>query len=613
MCGIVGYFGDEEATPILEEGLERLSYRGYDSAGIAVLSDEGKMQVYKAKGSLENLQEVLKNKNLSGTVGIGHTRWATHGEPSDINAQPHTDVAAGIAVVHNGIIENHEELRAYLESEGIRFVSQTDTEVIAHLLSWLYNGDMQSTLLKALGMIEGSYALGVVCEMEPNKLFCARCDSPLILGKDGDNLFIASDIPAILKHTRDVIFLNDKEVGILSKEGIKVINAYGKEQKHEYFHVTWDLDSAEKGGYAHYMLKEIFEQPEVLHKTYGICKKTEDNNIDTSWFPLTAQEAKSIKKITIVACGTASYAGQLGKEAIEKLTRIKTDVVIASEYRYSNPIVCDDEWVIAVSQSGETADTLAAVKEAKRLGAKAMAICNVLGSSLTREVGEKHTLYTLAGPEISVASTKAYVTQVALLQLIALSLATLRETQPKEELLALHTAMQEMPALAEKALKTYKDIQRFSSTVSEKKHAFFVGRGADYALSMEAALKLKEVSYIFSEAYASGELKHGPIALLKEGRLVVGILTQPKLLDKSLSNLQEVAARGAKIFAVCCEGLKDRVEKHAKTVITVPDTNELLAPVLAVIPLQLFAYCMAVAKGCNVDKPRNLAKSVTVE
>ena len=607
MCGIVGYIGSKQASPVLVEGLERLSYRGYDSAGVAVIGPEGRINVRKAKGRLENLKNLLVQSPVEGVIGIGHTRWATHGEPSDLNAHPHTDVKGGIAVVHNGIIEIHESLRRYLESTGARFVSQTDTEVIAHLLNHLYEGDMRRALIRAMGMLEGSYALGVICDQEPDVLYCARNDSPLVIGaRDGEG-FIASDIPALLSHTRDVIFLQDREIGVLDRRGVSVYDAYGKTRQHAVFHVDWDLSSAEKGGYAHYMLKEIHEQPTALQSTFTPRAAGYD------WLPITREEARALRKISIVACGTAYHAGMVGKYAIERLARVPVEAEIASEYRYRDPIVGENELFIAVSQSGETADTLAALREAKRRGARVMAVCNVVGSTITREVGEENTLYTYAGPEIAVASTKAYITQAELMVMLAVALADLRGQITPERATQLRGELSALPRKAEQALGVEEQLQRLTSMLSQKRHVFFVGRGLDYALCMEAALKLKEVSYIFSEAYAAGELKHGPIALLKEGRLVVAAITQPALLEKTMSNLREVAARGAQVVAVCRESLAAKVCGQVDEVITVPDADDLLAPLLAVIPLQLFAYCMAVARGCDVDKPRNLAKSVTVE
>ena len=611
MCGIVGYIGNEETCPILLDGLERLSYRGYDSAGVAVLDEAGKLHISKTKGRLENLGNLLETHPLYGHTGIGHTRWATHGEPNDVNAHPHFNNAMSIAVVHNGIIENHAQLRRQLMEQGCAFVSQTDTEVVAHLLSTLYEGDMKQTLLKAIQLLKGSYALGVVCEQEPGKLFCTRNESPLVVGfKDGKG-YVASDIPAMLSHTRDVIFLNDKEVAVLSAEGIEVVSEDGEPVLHEPYHVTWDLSNAEKSGYPHFMLKEIHEQPTALQATFSPRNALGPH--DHSWLPITPEEAKALRKITIVACGTAYHAGVYGKYAIEKLARVSVEVDIASEYRYRSPMLHENEIFIAISQSGETADTLAALREARRQNAKSLVICNVVGSTIAREAGEENTLFTYAGPEIAVASTKAYSTQVETLLMIALALADLRGTLSAAEIEALTAEIAALPEKAKRAVATEEQLVQIAAEKCKKGHVFFVGRGLDYAMSMEAALKLKEVSYIFSEAYASGELKHGPIALLEEGRLVVTAITQPELLDKSLSNIKEIKARDAQVMAICREDLKDQVAPEVDILVTIPAGGDIVTPLLAIIPLQLFAYCMAVARGCDVDKPRNLAKSVTVE
>ncbi len=611
MCGIVGYIGDEETCPILLDGLERLSYRGYDSAGVAVLNKDGRLYISKTRGRLENLGNLLETNPLYGHIGIGHTRWATHGEPNDVNAHPHFNSAKSIAVVHNGIIENHAQLRKELTAQGCVFVSQTDTEVVAHLLSTLYEGDMKTALLKAIRMLKGSYALGVVCEQEPDKLFCTRNESPLVVGHTEGRSYIASDIPAMLSHTRDVIFLNDTEVAVLSEDGIEVVNADGETVMHELYHVTWDLSNAEKSGYPHFMLKEIHEQPAALQNTFS--PRNALGAHDHSWLPITPQEAKSLRKIVIVACGTAYHAGIYGKYAIEKLARVPVEVDIASEYRYRSPMLHENEVFIAISQSGETADTLAALREARRQNAKTLVICNVVGSTIAREAGDENTLFTYAGPEIAVASTKAYSTQVETLLMIALALSDLRGTLSTKEIEALTAEIAALPEKAKRAVETEEQLVKIAAEESGKGHVFFVGRGLDYALSMEAALKLKEVSYIFSEAYASGELKHGPIALLEDGRLVVTAITQPELLDKSLSNIKEIKARDAQVMAICREDLKDQVAPEVDRLITIPAGDDIVSPLLAIIPLQLFAYCMAVARGCDVDKPRNLAKSVTVE
>ena len=611
MCGIVGYIGDEETCPILLDGLERLSYRGYDSAGVAVLNKSGKLSIAKTRGRLENLGNLLEVSPLFGHIGIGHTRWATHGEPNDVNAHPHFNTDKSIAIVHNGIIENHAQLRKQLTEQGCVFVSQTDTEVVAHLLSTLYEGSMKDALLKAGKLIKGSYALGVVCEQEPDKLFCTRNESPLVVGHTDGRSYIASDIPAMLSHTRDVIFLEDREVAVLSPDGIEVVNEAGKTVVHELYHVTWDLSNAEKSGYPHFMLKEIHEQPTALQNTFS--PRNAAGPHDHSWLPITPAEAKKLRKIVIVACGTAYHAGIYGKYAIEKLARVPVEVDIASEYRYRSPMLNENEIFIAISQSGETADTLAALREARRQNAKAIVICNVVGSTIAREAGDENTLFTYAGPEIAVASTKAYSTQVETLLMIALALADIRGTLSAEEVETLAEEIAALPDKAKRAVDTEAQLVKIAAEECKKGHVFFVGRGLDYALSMEAALKLKEVSYIFSEAYASGELKHGPIALLEDGRLVVTAITQPELLDKSLSNIKEIKARDAQVMAICREDLVDQVAPEVDKLIVIPAGGDIVSPLLAIIPLQLFAYCMAVARGCDVDKPRNLAKSVTVE
>ncbi len=609
MCGIVGYIGQKQAAPVLMDGLERLSYRGYDSAGIAVMQPNGTMEVRKAKGKLDNLQALLAEQPVHGCMGIGHTRWATHGEPSDINAHPHTDEAGGIAVVHNGIIENHDSLRKYLQSRGVQFVSCTDTEVIAHLLCELYDGDMLRTLLRAMGMLQGSYALGVLCDREPDRLYCARNDSPLVIGfRDGEG-YLASDIPALLSHTRDVLFLQDREIGVLSRTGAEVYDACGQPRCQAFFHVAWDATSAQKGGYEHFMLKEIHEQPAALQNTFSPRSEAGEYG----WLPCTPLEARSMPRITIAACGTAYHAAVYGKYVLEKLANLPVEAAIASEYRYRETAHQQGEWFIAISQSGETADTLAALHKARQLGLHVLCICNTVGSSLAREAGESHTLYTYAGPEMAVASTKAYVTQAEMLLMLAIALGDLRGVLPHEEARRLYGELAMLPKQAQKALATEEQLHRAANGLCQKRHAFFVGRGLDYALSMEAALKLKEISYLFSEAYAAGELKHGPIALLQPGRLVVVSLTQPQLLEKTLSNLQEMKARGAYVLAVCTPSIARRLEEQSDEQIVIPEADPLIAPLLAAIPLQLFAYCMAVERGCDVDKPRNLAKSVTVE
>ncbi len=612
MCGIVGYIGTKDAVPILMQGLSRLEYRGYDSAGIAVL-DSGHVAVRKAKGRLSYLDELLKEKPVSGFSGIGHTRWATHGEPSDLNAHPHTDVKGRIAVVHNGIIENHESLRRYLISAGCRFVSQTDTEVVAHLLNHLYEGDMLKAISQAIGMLEGSFALGILSLDEPDAVFCVRKDSPLVIGAGQGEQFIASDIPAILNYTRDVILLEDKEIALLRKDGISLYDPYGRSKEYAIFHVDWDVSAAEKGGYAHFMLKEINEEPEALAKTLGAHVDTAKKQVREHSFPLNEEEAKHLQKLTIVACGTAYHASVMGKYMIERLARLPVDVDIASEFRYRDPIIMPGEAFLAVSQSGETADTLAALREARKRGAKVLALTNVVGSSIAREAGEGAVLYTWAGPEIAVASTKAYITQVEMLALLAIDLAFKRGTISAGEYESLLEDLSSLPALASQVLLQREGMQRFADRNKDQKHVFFMGRSLDYALAMEASLKLKEVSYIFSEAYAAGELKHGTIALIEPGTLVVVIMTQQSLADKTLSNVREVKARGAKVLLVASEALAERAASEADEVWLIPNTKDIFLPLLAIIPMQLLAYHMAVERGCDVDKPRNLAKSVTVE
>ncbi len=611
MCGIVGYIGRQQAQAILLDGLSRLEYRGYDSAGIAVM-DEGRISLSKAKGRLKNLMERVADAPLVGTIGIGHTRWATHGEPSDINAHPHTDMKHGIAIVHNGIIENHDELRAMLQAKGCTFVSQTDTEVIAHLLSVLDEGDMLKTLYKAQGMLEGSYALGVLNVNEPDTLYCMRKDSPLVVGLGNGEQLIASDIPALIAHTREFELLDDKEIAVLKVNSVAVYDPYGVERPLHPIHVDWDVEAAEKGGYAHFMLKEIHEEPGALKKTFSAHVDTEKMQLRADAFPITQEEARSLTSLTIVACGTAYHAGVVGKYVIEKLARLPVTVDVASEFRYRDPLMGPDDLFMAISQSGETADTLAAMREAGRLGAKVMALTNVVGSSIAREAG-KNVMYTYAGPEIAVASTKAYITQVEVMLMIAVDLAVKRGKMTADEARAFLTEMAEIPAKAEQLMACESAVQRFASKYYDRKHVFYIGRGIDNALAMEASLKLKEVSYIMSEAYAAGELKHGTIALIEEGTLVCALLTQEQLADKTLSNVREVHSRGAKTMIVCPESLAEKAAREADELWVFPNCRSELTALLAIIPVQLLAYYMAVSRGCDVDKPRNLAKSVTVE
>lgn len=609
MCGIVGYIGHEQAQPILMDGLARLEYRGYDSAGIAVMQS-GRISLCKAKGRLSNLAARLAEAPLTGCTGIGHTRWATHGEPSDLNAHPHTDMKGDIAVVHNGIIENHEQLRAMLEGRGCVFVSQTDTEVIAHLLNVLDEGNMAVTLRRAAAMLRGSYALCVLTAREPGRLFCTRLDSPLVVGLSPAAQYVASDIPALIAHTREVLLLEDQDVAILTAEGVRVQDVFGREKAFAPKHVDWDVAAAEKGGYAHFMLKEIHEEPEALRKTF--LAHAEGDALRAGAFPLTAEAARALRRLTMVACGTAYHAAVIGKYLIERLAHLPVEVDVASEFRYRQPILGEGDLCLAISQSGETADTLAALREARQLGAQVMALTNVVGSSIAREAGE-NVLYTYAGPEIAVASTKAYITQVEMMALLAIDLGRKRGTLAQAESSALLRALAALPAQAEQALALEPDVLRFASRHFDQRHVFYIGRGLDYALAMEASLKLKEVSYILSEAYAAGELKHGTIALIEPGTLVCALATQDALVEKTLSNLREVRSRGAWTLVIATEALAERVHTAADELWVIPDVPAVLTPLLAVIPVQLLAYAMAVSRGCDVDKPRNLAKSVTVE
>jgi len=608
MCGIVGYIGDKDASSILVNGLKKLEYRGYDSAGVAILSGN-EISVAKCKGRLSALEERLQRSPVTGTLGIGHTRWATHGEPNDINSHPHLSTSGKIAVVHNGIIENYIKLKEFLQGEGFNFVSDTDTEVVAHLVEYHYKGDLVKAVIDTVNEIEGSYALGVICSDCDEHFVAARKDSPLIVGLGKGENFIASDIPAILEHTRDIYILEDKEVVVLAKDEIKAFNNYGARVDKKVFHVDWDVASAEKSGYEHFMMKEMCEEPKVIRDT--ISPRISGNKIILDKINISAQELESIRKIFIVACGTAYHAGVVGKYAIEKMARIPVEVDLASEFRYRDPMVDDKCLAIIISQSGETIDTLFALREAKKKGAKTLSIVNVVGSSIARE--SDNVLYTWAGPEIAVASTKAYNTQLAALYLIAADFACKRGLIKEDELCKFIDSIKKVPDYINSILDNKEVIQKFSSMHYNAKSIFFIGRGLDYALSMEGSLKLKEISYIHSEAYAGGELKHGTIALIEDGTLVVCPVTQDYLLEKMISNMREVKARGAVVMAITQEKNAKELMKVSDCVVTIPDVEPLLAPIVAVTPMQLFAYYMAVQKGCDVDKPRNLAKSVTVE
>ncbi|MGV3150814.1 glutamine--fructose-6-phosphate transaminase (isomerizing) [Sarcina ventriculi] len=608
MCGIVGYVGEREAIEVLVNGLSKLEYRGYDSAGVAVIEDK-QIKVKKCKGRLKNLEAKLKEKPLIGNIGIGHTRWATHGEPSDINSHPHSNETITISVVHNGIIENYAQLKQWLKDKGYKFSSETDTEVIPNLLDYYYAGDLLDAVIKVTSKLEGSYAIGVMCNNEPDKVVAVRKDSPLIVGIGKDEYFIASDIPAILNYTRDVYYLDDKEFVVLDKKGVNIYSEDREVINKDISHITWSVDAAEKDGYEDFMLKEIHEQPKAIRDTMK-SRIVLNNPINLDDIKLTKEDLDKIDRIYIVACGTAYNAGIIGKNVIEKLARISVETDIASEFRYKDPIITKDTLVIVLSQSGETADTLAVLRDSKAKGARTIAVTNVVGSSIAREA--HNVLYTWAGPEIAVASTKAYVTQLIILYSIALHLADLRETISNEEIEKIKTEMLLLPDKVQRILDNKEEIQKFASKHYNEKDMYFLGRGMDYGVAMEAALKLKEISYIHSEAYAGGELKHGTIALIEKGIVVVALFTQEKLVDKMVSNIQEVLTRGAEVLGVMCE--KDSYNKELiESKIIIPDTLDILTPVLSVVPLQLFAYYVSKARGLDVDKPRNLAKSVTVE
>ena len=610
MCGIVGYIGEKKAAPILLNGLKKLEYRGYDSAGVA-LYEEGALSVIKCKGRLSALEEKLGGADPGGNIGIGHTRWATHGEPNDINSHPHLSNSGKIAVVHNGIIENYMELKEFLIKKGYKFVSDTDTEVIAQLVDYYFvrTGDLLKAVMEAIDQLDGSYALGVLCSECPDKFIAARKDSPLIIGLGKGENFIASDIPAILEHTRDIYILEDKDVAVISRDHVVVYDNYGAVSKKEVFHVDWDVAAAEKGGYEHFMMKEMCEEPKVIRDT--LRPRIKDDRIKLDDIDLTPEYLKNIEKIFIIACGTAYHAGMVGKYLIEKLARIPVETDLASEFRYRDPIIGDKDLAIIISQSGETIDTLFALREAKKKGAKVLSIVNVVGSSIARESDQ--VLYTWAGPEIAVASTKAYNAQLSALALIALDFAYKRGTMDKASIKAVIDGLKKIPEAVEKILSDRENIQKFASRHYNARSIFFIGRGLDYALSMEGSLKLKEISYIHSEAYAGGELKHGTIALIEKGTLVVCPMTQDSLFEKMMGNIREVKARGAVVMAITQQKNSAAASMAADVVVAIPDVDPLLAPIAAITSMQLFAYYMAVLKGCDVDKPRNLAKSVTVE
>ncbi len=608
MCGIVGYIGDDKATPILLDGLEKLEYRGYDSAGVAVYQNHS-VEVVKSKGRLKNLCDILASDNhITGTLGIGHTRWATHGEPSDINSHPHCSENGSFAVVHNGIIENYLYLRDYLMNKGKRFASETDTEVVAQLLEYYYNGNILDTIIKVLSKIEGAYALGIICKDDPDTLYAVRKDSPLIIGLGEGENFIASDIPAIIDKTRDIYRLNDNEIAVIKRDNITVYNEAKEIITKNRIHIDWDITAAEKEGYEHFMLKEIMEQPKAVHNT--ISPRLVDGKIVLDELKLTKEDLQKLKKIVIVACGSAYHVGVVAKYAIEKTVRIPVEIDIASEFRYRDPIIDENVLVLVISQSGETADTLAALREAKKLGARVLSIVNVVGSSIANESDD--VLYTWAGPEISVATTKAYSTQLCVVYLLVLYMADLLGTISKQEYQNYVADLEALPSLIEKAISDTKQIQAVAAKYYQCENIFFIGRNIDYALSLEGSLKLKEISYIHSEAYAAGELKHGSISLIEDGTLVVSLATYEALFDKMMSNIKEVKARGATVLSLTMED-KTIIESETDEIFYIPNINSMMAPSLAVLPLQLFAYYVADNRGCDIDKPRNLAKSVTVE
>lgn len=608
MCGIVGYIGENQAAPILLEGLSKLEYRGYDSAGIAVFND-GKIEIAKAKGRLAILSEKTDGgKNVIGTMGIGHTRWATHGEPSDVNSHPHVSSSGRFAVVHNGIIENYISLKKKLIDKGVEFVSETDTEVIAHLFEYYYNGDIIDTMIKVINRVEGSYALGILCSDNPDEFIAVRKASPMIVGLGENENFIASDVTAILKHTRNIYYLEDNEIVVLKKDLVKIYNTDKEEVKKDVFTVDWDVSAAEKGGYEHFMMKEIEEQPKALRDT--ISPRIKDGKIVLDDISLTTEDIKNINKIYIVACGSAYHVGVVGKYVIEKMCRIPVEVQVASEFRYCDPIISRNDLVIVISQSGETADTLAALKEAKNHGARILSIVNVVGSAIANASDD--VIYTWAGPEIAVATTKAYSTQLAVMYLISTYMAEKLGMLTSGEYDKLVKEIEALPDKVAEVIKSKENVQYLASKFYNCHSIFFIGRNLDYAVCLEGSLKLKEISYIHSEAYAAGELKHGTISLIENGTLVVALASGRELFDKTISNVKEVKARGAVVM-----GLTTTEHEHmsdvADYVIQIPAANEILLPSLTVIPLQLFGYYVASLKGCDIDKPRNLAKSVTVE
>ncbi len=611
MCGIVGYVGTQEAAPILLDGLRRLEYRGYDSAGMAVCGPEG-LQVCKTRGRLQALADLTEEgRTLTGTLGVGHTRWATHGEPNDINAHPQVSQSGLFAVVHNGIIENYALLRAQLTAKGYAFRSETDTEVVAQLLDYYYaaSRDVFEAVNSMLSAVEGAYALGIVCADAPDRLIAARKDAPLLLGYgDGEN-FIASDVTALLRHTRDIVYMDDGELAIVTCGGIRIYDERRRPIEKEHHHIDWDVDAAEKGGYDHFMLKEIYEQPDAIAR--AITGRIRDGRVVLSDLTMTDREIRELGRVCIVACGSSYHVGMVGKYVLERLLRRPVEVSLASEFRYSDPIVGKGDLVIVISQSGETLDSMAALREAKKRGARILSIVNVVGSSIARESHD--VLYTWAGPEIAVATTKAYSTQMVVLNLLGLYFGDILGTVDFDTYTAMVQGIEALPAQMAHILSDTAEIQAAARELAGHEQIFFIGRNLDYALSLEGSLKLKEISYIHSEAYASGELKHGTISLIEEGTPVIAAATYMPLFDKAMSNVVEVQARGARVLALTTETGAERMHSRVARVLTVPETETMLLPQLGVVPLQLLAYYIALARGCDIDKPRNLAKSVTVE
>ena len=614
MCGIVGFIGGEQVAPILLDGLAHLEYRGYDSAGVAVISAQGKLQVEKAVGRLKVLSEQIHGgADLEGCIGLGHTRWATHGAPNIVNSHPHVSEHGKFAVIHNGIIENYVEIKEFLIGQGVTFKSETDTEVVAQLLEFYYNEchDFLEAVGRVLRRIEGAYALGMLCADCPDRIIAARKDAPLLLGYGEGCNFLASDVTAIIKHTRDVAYMEDGEVAVLTRDGIEVYDALEQKVEKKHFTIDWEVSAAEKGGYQHFMLKEIMEQPEALRR--AISPRIKDGRVIFDDLKLPVEKMREFTRIFIVACGSSYHVGMIGKYNLEHLLRRNVEVVLASEFRYSDPIVDDKSLVIVISQSGETLDTMAALREAKKRGGYILSIVNVVGSSIARESDD--VLYTWAGPEIAVATTKAYSTQLAVLDMIGLAFGEALGTVKKEEYNEAVAELQKLPEKMEQFLasESCEAIPKYASQYFNHNSVFFIGRNLDYALGLEGSLKLKEISYIHSEAYASGELKHGTISLIEDGTLVIALGTYAPLFDKAMSNVVEVKARGADVLALATESHRDEMAKTVENVITIPDTAQMLLPSLGVVPLQLLAYYIALQRGCDIDKPRNLAKSVTVE